>query len=341
MEGAVLNIAIVGCGAVAEQYHAPAILASGVATLTAAVDTSLDRARSVARRAGAPSARVATRVGEVIDTCDAVLVALPNHLHADVAAELLDARRSVLVEKPMATTRAACDRMIEAALRSDQVLSAGMVRRFMPGYRFVRDAIAAGVFGAVRRVHVREGVVYNWPATSSFFVRHSEAGGGVLVDFGSHVLDALTWWLGPLSLVAYEDDACGGVEAECRVALQSASGADVVVELSRLRRLPCTARIELDRASVLLHSYSGAIELRLTGSAPTVAGTVVDAGGNAVSSPFTQQIQAFAADVTGRGGVTNTARVARELAVVFEQCARIKQPLTGPASPWCRAEALA
>src|SRR5436190_112288 len=78
--------------------------------------------------------------------------------------------RIVLVEKPMATTAAECDRMIAAARASGAVLRIGLVRRFIPAYQLAAEIIAAGTFGALRRITVREGVVYDWPATTGFFL---------------------------------------------------------------------------------------------------------------------------------------------------------------------------
>ena len=56
-----------------------------------------------------------------------------------------------------------------------------------------------------------------------------------LIDFGVHMLDLLAWWLGPLEVEIYRDDAEGGVETECELRLRTAGGAEVVVELTRLR----------------------------------------------------------------------------------------------------------
>src|SRR5262249_31836253 len=70
----------------------------------------------------------------------------------------------------------------------------------------------------------------------SMFKKES-AGGGVLIDTGSHTLDALLWWLGDVAQFDYADDAEGGVEADCEIHLTMASGATGVVELSRTREL--------------------------------------------------------------------------------------------------------
>jgi predicted dehydrogenase len=242
----------------------------------------------------------------------------------------------VLVEKPMATTAAECDRMIAAARASGAVLRIGLVRRFIPAYQLAAEIIAAGTFGALRRITVREGVVYDWPATTGFFLSRREAGGGVLVDFGSHVLDALSWWTGGLTLAAYEDDAFGGVEAECRIELSAARGVEITVELSRLRRLPCTAKLEFALATLELNLHNGAVDLTLAGSPAAVRGSVGAQCSGAWTPPpnqFVQQLAAFAGDIHGGRGVTETAETARDVAELFEQCQRARTPLGGPASP--------
>jgi predicted dehydrogenase len=219
-----------------------------------------------------------------------------------------------------------------------------MVRRFVAAYELVNELIAQQTFGAVRRVRVREGVVYNWPATTGFFLKKDEAGGGVLVDFGSHVLDALLWWLGDLALESYEDDAFGGVEAECRLKLSSAKGVAVDIELSRLRRLSCTARVECERAAIEINMHSGAADLFVAGTRTPLRGRVgvLDRGGwAAAADPFTLQLQAFVTDIHRQAGVTSTAATAREVAAVFEACANQRRPLAGPASPFVDLGALA
>jgi predicted dehydrogenase len=332
----VTRFAFVGCGRVVEAFHLPALLKLDDVRLTACVDADLGRARALAEAAGVPDARIASVVGDIEGVCDAALVALPNYLHADTCVALLAAGCDVLVEKPMATAVADCDRMIDAARRSDRVFGVAMVRRFIPAYQFVHRLVASRTFGAVRRVVVREGVAYNWPATTGFFLKRREAGGGVLVDFGSHVFDALSWWLGPLTVLGYEDDAFGGVEAECQAHLSDARGVLIDVELTRLRHIPCTARIEWDRATIEIDLRSGAADLTIDGASQVLRGQVgveESAAWTPGANPFDLQLRAFVADVRERAGLRPTALIARDVARLFEACMGVRHPLTGPASP--------
>jgi predicted dehydrogenase len=100
----------------------------------------------------------------------------------------------------------------------------------------VKEILDAGVLGRITHVDMREGGVFGWKVASDFMFRR-ESGGGVLADIGIHTLDLLLWWLGDATDVAYRDDARGGVEADCELRLELASGASAVVELSRLRRM--------------------------------------------------------------------------------------------------------
>src|SRR5687768_3065184 len=116
-----LRLGVVGCGAVAELYHLPALLASTEVELVAFVDPDLARARRLADRA--PGAEALTDVDQLAGRVDAVLVATPNAWHAPLGAPLLAAGVHVLVEKPMARTAAECDELLAAARAGGAVLA--------------------------------------------------------------------------------------------------------------------------------------------------------------------------------------------------------------------------
>jgi predicted dehydrogenase len=86
-----------------------------------------------------------------------------------------------------------------------------------------------------------------WPAQTASPFKRTEAGGGVLIDIGAHTLDLLHWWLGDVAEVLYQDDAMGGVEANCRMHLRMVSGAEGVVQLSRDCPLPNRYVIECQK----------------------------------------------------------------------------------------------
>jgi predicted dehydrogenase len=124
--------------------------------------------------------------------------------------------------------------MVEAAAESQVVLAVGMVRRFFPVAEFIRDAVALGLLGELRSFDLAEGSAdFGWPVASPSYFQRQQAGGGVLMDIGVHVLDLLTWWFGEPAALEYADDAMGGIEANCLVSCTYASGLQGKVRLSR------------------------------------------------------------------------------------------------------------
>lgn len=236
-----VRLAIVGCGAIVEGYHLPAALAEPGCQVTMLVDTDLPRVQALADRVGVPAA--SSDYLDVIGKADAALLALPNHVHADIATALLSRGIHVLVEKPMAITVAECDRMIAAAEQAKAVLGIAQLRRFWAPVHFVKDAIDRGVIGRVTRFEIVDGWMFGWPLRSPYLFMKSQAGGGCLMDMAPHLIDLLLHWLGDLSVLEYRDDAYGGVEANCWIKAATADGATGTIDFSRARTLGANIKI--------------------------------------------------------------------------------------------------
>ena len=251
-----LRLAVVGCGAVTERYHLPALLSSPDISVAVLVDPDQERALALARRAG--GAPVVARHDDLPVPVDLALVAVPNAHHASVAADLLRAGVHVLVEKPMARTVAECDRMVAAAAGSGRILAVGHDFRHYPVAHYARELFHSNLLGAVRAVDVRQSTGLGWPAVSAT-VLSREAGGGVLIDFGVHLLDLLLWWFGDLRVLEYRDDAAGGVESDCTCRMELTGGVEVRMELSRTRALRDTMLVECERGTVELGVFDPAV----------------------------------------------------------------------------------
>ena len=258
-----LRVGIVGCGALATYGYLPALARLGCRP-TALVDPRLDFARSLAARFGVP--RVAEDLAEVAPDLDAAIVAAPPPLHAALSLPLLAAGVHTLVEKPFAPNAADARRMIEAAAASGARLAVGHQRRFLFVNRWIEAAVRAGALGDLVRVTAAEGRNLRRAAGRSlagtgrrrpdYWNRaRADCGGGVFRDWGPHLLDTLLWWLGPVRSLDYRDDAEGGLEADARLELEFECGAAGVVELSRLRDLPDTIRLEGTQGSLEASLY--------------------------------------------------------------------------------------
>jgi predicted dehydrogenase len=237
-----VRVALIGCGAVVDLLHAPALLARADCRVTLLVDR--DTGRTDALKKKFPHAQAATDAGTHLDAFDAAIVAVPHPLHLAVAAPLLKAGKHVLVEKPMAVRPEECSELLAAERAGGGRLSVGQMRRFCPAAAFARSLLTAGALGPIRKVDVRDGVVFGWPVESDFPFRREKCGGGVLMDTGPHTLDMIISWFGLPAALAFRDDARGGVEADAEAELVLPGGAPCFVELSRTRNLRNSAVIE-------------------------------------------------------------------------------------------------
>jgi len=278
-----VSVALIGCGAVASGYYAPALAAlerEGALRVSALLDP--DGRNVDALRVRFPAAAAVDDVAALVARpVELAIVASPPRFHAEQTIAALRAGVAVLCEKPMATTVAEGEAMIAAAHASGRVLAVGFYRRFLPAARTIRDLLRSGRLGTVRRFHCAEGGTFRWPARSASFFERG-AGGGVLADVGVHVLDLLGWWLGRPANVTYEDDAMGGVEANCRIQLDYAEGFSGEVRLSRDTAQPNRWVIECSDGWVAWHVHDGErIEIGVGGvelGFDATLRTIVDAG---------------------------------------------------------------
>jgi predicted dehydrogenase len=234
--GRAVKIALVGCGSVSFIYHAPALVQleqSGVVRVGGIFDPDGEAVARLTERF--PSARRMSSPDD-LSGMELAIVASPPAFHARQSIDALRAGVTVLCEKPMASSVKEGDAMIAAAAESRGLLAIALVRRFLPATQAIRSILANRMLGELRNVTCFEGGPFRWPARSPSFFDRSQ--GGVLLDVGAHMLDLLIWWLGVPDGVDYEDDAMGGVEANCRFVLRYDSGIRVVGRLSRDWELP-------------------------------------------------------------------------------------------------------
>lgn len=327
-----LRLAVVGCGAITTLHHLPAITLADHVDATVLVDVDAARARKLAERFGVPE--VATDTAALPGRVDAAIVALPNSLHAPVSIDLLRHGIHVLVEKPMAMNVRECDEMIAAADAAGAVLAVGHEFRFFDSSLLVRNLLRDGLLGDIRRFEMHQGVIPRWPFATDFFLKKETAGGGVLADYGAHVLDLLLWWLGDWADVEYLDDAMGGVESDCEMRLTMRSGLTGTVEISRTRNLRNTCLFEGTRASLEVGVWDPDPEIRLL-----IADREVSLAGRArregspgldFTNAFVRQLDDFAAAIReGREPFVPGSEGRRSLAL-FEACYARRKPLELP-----------
>jgi predicted dehydrogenase len=83
---------------------------------------------------------------EVVGKVDAAVIAVPTHLHHEVARAFLDRGVHLLVEKPLAATLAEADELVELAARRKALLQVGHVQRYSPAFQALAARIERPLF---------------------------------------------------------------------------------------------------------------------------------------------------------------------------------------------------
>lgn len=228
------TIAVIGCGAIAERYHLPALAADpDVLAQLILVDRDADRARALADRFGA--GRWTGDYREYLPQLDGAIVAVPPALHHPISMDLLSHGVHVLCEKPLADSPQHARQMVDQAAGCGVTLSVNHTRRLFPAYAKIRELLAAGALGELVSLTYHDGTEFDWPAASAFHFRSGSR--GVLLDTGIHGLDTICWWLGGKpALVSAETDSFGGPESVAHVRMRLGQ-CDVELKLSWLGRL--------------------------------------------------------------------------------------------------------
>jgi predicted dehydrogenase len=228
-----IRFGIIGCGAITEIAYLPYFKGNNSSKLTCLVDRDESRALSLAQ--GLDLNYVGKGVEPIYKYTDAVVVAVPNHLHFPIANECLKAGKHVLCEKPLAITSEQCSELLSRAKEVNVKLAVAHVRRFYQVTKIIKRIVDSRELGDLRSFDFEEGAVFSWPTVSGFIFDKAKAGGGVLMDIGVHILDLLLWWH-PYEVVSldYQDDNLGGMEAFAKLQMVFSTGVVGRVTISRL-----------------------------------------------------------------------------------------------------------
>jgi scyllo-inositol 2-dehydrogenase (NADP+) len=201
-----LRVALIGYGLAGSAFHAPLISAAPGFSLTTIVTS--DPQRQEQARRDHPEALVIPRADDLWTRAAEhalAVVAAPNRVHVPLARQALDCGLAVVVDKPLATNAADAHALVEEA--RGQLLTVFHNRRWDSDYLTLRKLLASGALGEITRYESR---FERWrPRLKPGAWRETAdpaAGGGVLLDLGSHLVDQALQLFGPLSHVYGEID---------------------------------------------------------------------------------------------------------------------------------------
>ena len=189
-----LGVVIVGGGAFG-RVHADALTARPDATLVGIVSQSAHSAEAFAGEYGV-TAYASVDAALADPRAQAFVIATPHDTHARLSVPVLAAGRHVLIEKPIAHTRAEADAicMAAASAPNDAICMIGHVMRFAPALEAAKALIDDQRIGDI--VHVDSRSVIDWTFDDrSPWHKSAKTGGGMWLTQGVHVIDRVSWLL--------------------------------------------------------------------------------------------------------------------------------------------------
>lgn len=287
--------------------HARAWVAAGV-PLRAVADPDLARARATAEPLGAVALRSPEEAIELREA-DVVSVCTPTFLHPGLAVRALEAGKHVLCEKPVALTAADGAAMARAAAVSARQLRIGLMRRFLPAYPRLVEAVEAIGGPLYALVDIATGV------RPKRLMHDAAANGGPVIDMCCHLFEQFE------------------VLFKARPSSLRADGAVLAADKPELSGIP---RLAVDTAAITLRYPTGVAQMRVTwglpGGSPWIeehsyvgpgglvraswpervirtTGDVVDTWDAPESDPWRSEVAAFAAELRGQPAPVTVADI--------------------------------
>lgn len=178
------RVAVIGLGNMGK-HHARNYFEMETAELIAVCDVNQELANTAAKRF---SCKAYHDYKDLLknEQIDAVSIAVPTHLHQEVALYFLGQKIDVLIEKPIAATIQDAEAIIRAAQENNCILQVGHVERFNPAVKKLKEIIQQGKLGEVTSIIARR------VGTVPVQVRDAN----VLIDLAVHDIDIINYLYG-------------------------------------------------------------------------------------------------------------------------------------------------
>lgn len=195
----VINYAIVGMGFIADK-HIQAIEDTPNAKLVAICDTNEDRLKE-APKGVATFTDLQTMLNELPEV-HVVNICVPSGLHAKLALQVIENKRHVVLEKPMALTSEDAASIMQATEQEGIKLTVVHPNRYRPAIKELKKVLEHPDVGRVSHANV----TVRWNRNQEYYDQAPWRGtkafdGGVLMNQAIHSLDLLLWMMGPVKAV--------------------------------------------------------------------------------------------------------------------------------------------
>jgi len=183
------NLAIIGCGIISK-YHARAAINMPGVKLKAVADVLFDKAVELSKEFGStPYADYMEMLEK--EHIDILIIATPPFLHKNITLEAAKRGIHIMCEKPMALNVAECSEMIDATAANGVKLMVLHPNKYYNEVVRAREIIRSGIVGDLIMLEERYYFNYFKPNRPSWCFNKALAGGGVMLNIGTHTFDKI------------------------------------------------------------------------------------------------------------------------------------------------------
>lgn len=233
-----VRIGIIGTGGIVQELHLPVLLQLPEVEVVWLFDQVKERASQL--REAFKIAHVAPSIEDAPEV-DAVLVAVPVGYRGEILERVAKRGFHIFCEKPFATSTEELERYLEIAADAKVQIGVALMRRFYAGSGMARKIVASGAFGPLQAVFAGEGSRMAKTGRGGGWYQSDKraAGGGILLETGSHLVDQACWIVGALGfeMIRAEQFAVDGIDYDMRAELtiQNSSTTHIPFELALSR----------------------------------------------------------------------------------------------------------
>jgi predicted dehydrogenase len=199
-----MRLGIIGCGRVVQDFHMPVLSflqSKGMVDVVWTMDENMSASRLVAKSLFAQAIPSLTNS----DSVDAIFIAIPVGAREVYLQKAYEYGWHMFLEKPIAVEEKTVDEIISYMERERKIVSCGMMRREYAGVQTFRELITSEILGKPVKLWAAEAGLQRKTGQDEKWYQSSRslAGGGILIETGSHLLDQVVFLLNPKN-VKYE-----------------------------------------------------------------------------------------------------------------------------------------
>lgn len=224
---------VIGCGGIADRRTIPGMMLAENVELVAVMDTNPEFAEKVKEKYGAKYAFTTAEELLSLDEIEAVYIASPVVCHKEQAFLAADAKKHILIEKPVGLTSKEAEEIKNYCEKAGVKLGVGFMMRFHAYHQAIKELLDNNKLGKIVSMRAQFSCWYP-EIEGAWRQKLATSGGGAMVDMGVHCIDVLQYMSGlkPKVVSGFASNLTFNYEVEdsCNAVIQMDNGSAMYIE---------------------------------------------------------------------------------------------------------------